>query len=238
MDQSQLIMKNKENKRQKSKLTIKGCFTLLLKFVLILFIISGILFGIPRLITQITAINKIEDDVSNLTKTRVGIVFGAGLTPSGSVTLVLRDRVDAAAQLYFAGKVEKLLMSGDNRFEDYNEPGAMYDYAVSIGIPAEDIVLDYAGRRTYDTCYRASEIFGIQEAILITQNFHLPRAIFLCQNMGIDAVGYKADLSYYRKYSRLVWNTRETPATMVAVVEAWITHPLPVLGDPEPISFD
>jgi SanA protein len=126
-------------------------------------------------------------------------------------------------------------MSGDNRFVDYNEPGAMYQYAVDLGVPPQDIVLDYAGRRTYDTCYRAQAIFGLQDVLLITQKFHLPRAVFLCNQMGLKANGVIADRSAYSRYSRLIWNLRETPATLVALVEAWITRPLPVLGDPEPI---
>ena len=109
------------------------------------------------------------------------IVFGAGLWRDGSPSPVLQDRVATAADLYFSGKVKKILMSGDNRFIYYNEPGAMKKFALSLGVPEEDIVLDYAGRRTYDTCYRARAIFGLKEAILVTQSFHLPRALILCR---------------------------------------------------------
>ena len=225
----------KSPQKKNKKLTLKKCFGFLLKAFIVISLLAGFFLGLPRLITQITAINKIEDDVSNLPEKKVAIVFGAGLNSDGSVTRVLRDRVDAAAAIYFEGKVEKILVSGDNRFEYYNEPGAMYEYAVSLGIPGEDIILDYAGRRTYDTCYRAKEIFGVDEAILVTQNFHLPRALFLCNNMDISTIGFNANMSYYLKSSRLVWNARELPATLVAVVNAWITHPIPVLGDKEPI---
>ncbi|RME07282.1 MAG: hypothetical protein D6803_04360, partial [Anaerolineae bacterium] len=95
----------------------------------------------------------------NVPPRKVAIVFGAGLWRDGSPSGVLRDRVATAADLYFEGKVEVLLMSGDNRFENYNEPAAMRDYALRLGVPEEAIVLDYAGRRTYDTCYRAGAIF-------------------------------------------------------------------------------
>ncbi len=123
----------------------------------------------------------------------VAIVFGAGLTRGGYPTAVLRDRVETAAQLYFAGKVQKLLMSGDNRSDNYNEPGAMREYALSLGVPSDAIVLDYAGRRTYDTCYRAKAIFGLKSALLVTQQFHLPRALFLCNALGIQAAGVEAN---------------------------------------------
>ena len=92
---------------------------------------------------------------------RVAIVFGAGLWRDGTPTPVLEDRVRTAANLYFEGKVEKLLMTGDNRFVEYNEPESMRQFAISLGVPDEDIVLDYAGRRTYDSCYRARDIFRL-----------------------------------------------------------------------------
>ncbi len=84
----------------------------------------------------------------------------------GSPSSVLKDRVATAADLYNSGKINKILMSGDNRYLNYNEPGAMKAYALELGIPEYDIVLDYAGRRTYDTCYRAKEIFQLSSAIL------------------------------------------------------------------------
>ena len=139
------------------------------------------------------------------------------------------------AELYFEGKVTKLLMSGDNRFVDYNEPGSMQAYAISLGVPAEDIVLDYAGRRTYDTCYRAKEIFGLDEAILVTQGYHLPRAIFTCSGLGLKVTGVKSDLRTYQSDTELLWSMRELVASSVAVWQVWISHPLPVLGDKEPI---
>lgn len=165
----------------------------------------------------------------------VAIVFGAGLRLDGSPSPVLRDRVRAAVELYNNGKVEKLLLSGDNRFVDYNEPGAMQDYALELGVPLEDLVLDYAGRRTYDTCYRANVIFKVENAYVVTQNFHLPRALFLCNQFGIEALGINADLREYSNYSLRYWNFREIFATTSALWDVWIKRPLPVLGEELPI---
>jgi vancomycin permeability regulator SanA len=111
----------------------------------------------------------------------------------------------------------------------------MRQVALSLGVPEKAIVLDYAGRRTYDTCYRAKAIFGLKDAILVTQAFHLPRAIFLCNRLGVDSVGVKTDQGVYRKSARLYWNLRELPAALVALWEVYLSHPVPVLGDPEPI---
>ncbi len=189
---------------------------------------------IPRLITTIESWNHIYD-VDDAPAGRVAIVFGAGLTRDGQPTPILRDRVETAAQLYFAGKVQKLLMSGDNRFVNYNEPGAMRTYAMSLGVPSDAIVLDYAGRRTYDTCYRARAIFGLDSATLVTQQFHLPRALFLCNALGVKAVGVDAQVRHYWLPLMAIWNLREQLATVGAFVDVFISKPLPVLGNPEPI---
>lgn len=213
---------------------IKRLFKALLHLVVYALISTILLFGIPRLFTELYARSRLYT-VQNAPTRRVAIVFGAGLLRDGSPTPVLRDRVATAVDLYRAGKVEKLLMSGDNRFVNYNEPGAMRAYALSLGVPADDIVLDYAGRRTYDTCYRASAIFGVPEAVLITQGYHLRRALFLCNQLGVPAVGVSSDRREYRRSSYVIWNIREMPATLVALWEAWVSRPLPVLGSPEPI---
>ncbi|MBI5297475.1 MAG: YdcF family protein [Chloroflexi bacterium] len=212
----------------------KKIFKWITRFILTVGLLGLLGLLLPRLVTALYAAAHILP-VDQVPAERVAIVFGAGLTRDGTPTAVLRDRVETAVQLYFSGKAEKLLMSGDNRFVEYNEPEAMRQYAIDLGVPDEAIVLDYAGRRTYDTCYRAKAIFGVERAILVTQDFHLPRALYLCNALGIEAVGVKANNFYYRKISRLIWNTRELLATFGAVVDVQIAKPMPVLGNPEPI---
>lgn len=196
----------------------------------------GILF-LPRLITASYALPRLFT-VENTPPRSVAIVFGAGLWRDGTPTSVLRDRIDTATDLFFSGKVQKILMSGDNRYIDYNEPGAMQEYALSLGVPVGAIVLDYAGRRTYDTCYRANAIFGIQKAILVTQSFHLPRAIYTCNVLGLKAIGVASDHSRYRVASTIYWHVREILATVSALVDVHLLKPLPVLGQPEPIFLE
>ena len=164
----------------------------------------------------------------------VAIVPGAGLWPDGSLTPVLADRVATAADLYHAGTVQKLLCSGDNRFVDYNEPQRMLEYAVSLGVPEEAIVLDYAGRRTYDSCYRARDIFGLERVVVVTQRFHAARVLYLCDALGVDAVAVLADQQDYT-IRRITWETREYPALALAWWDVNVRHPLPVLGEPLPI---
>lgn len=174
--------------------------------------------------------------LNDVPETRVAIVFGAGLLRDGSASAVLSDRIETAVNLYQQGKVEKILMSGDNSFVDYNEPEAMRQYALERGVPDEDIVLDYAGRRTYDTCYRAKYIFQVDEAILVTQEFHLPRALVLCNWFDVESVGVEANNRYFLKRSRVYWNLRELFATFQAMWDLIITKPIPILGDVEPIE--
>jgi SanA protein len=215
----------------------KRLFRSLKRLVLTLALLGSIGLVLPRIITWLYAAARIHTD-EQVPGKQVAIVFGAGLRRDGSPTAILRDRVMTAAQLYFDGKVQKLLMSGDNSTLDYNEPEAMREYALGLGVPAEAIVLDYAGRRTYDTCYRAREIFGVQSAVLVTQDFHLPRALFLCNALGLEAVGVQADNLYFLKRSRLIWNVRESFATLGAFVDVYVTKPVPILGEPEPIFAD
>ncbi len=180
--------------------------------------------------------SHIYADIAQAPAQPIAIVFGAGVWASGQLSAVLADRVDTAIDLYRAGKVRKLLMTGDNRFAWYNEPGAMADYARTRGVPAEDIIYDYAGRRTYDSCYRARHIFGIEQAILVTQDFHLPRAVYTCRRIGIESVGVIADRQRYSAIGR--FTLREAPALLVAWLDTNITHPEPVMGDPIPIIYE
>jgi len=210
---------------------------MLMRFFMLVLLICLPILILPRLLTTWYS-RKLIFSLENAPTKRAAIVFGAGLWRDGSPTPVLRDRVATAARLYFSGKVKKLLMSGDNRYWYYNEPASMQAYALELGIPVEDIVLDYAGRRTYDTCYRARHIFKVDEVILVTQGFHMPRALYVCNALGISAIGVPADQlanQAYRQSSIIYWNLREIPATLVALWEIYVSRPLPVLGDPEPI---
>jgi len=183
---------------------------------------------------QVRAANRIYADVNSVPPAPVALVLGAGLWKDGSPTPALYDRVATAVDLYKAGKVEKLLMTGDNRFINYNEPEAMRKLAAQLGVPDQDIVLDYAGRRTYDSCYRAKEIFEVKQVVIVTQRFHLDRSLFLCDAMDVASVGMVADRRVYQTYRW--WELREVVATAAAWWDVNIGHPVPVLGERLPIQ--
>lgn len=149
----------------------------------------------------------------------VAIVFGAGVyQESGRPSLVLRDRIDTAAKLVETGKTDSVILSGDGSTKSVEVDG-MARYAVEIGIPEKMLVLDRAGYRTYETCIRACAEFGVRNALLVTQNFHLPRALLICNSVGLEAVGVRADQSRYSLLSHLVWALRESLATAYAWLE-------------------
>jgi vancomycin permeability regulator SanA len=136
-------------------------------------------------------------EVPNEEPKRTAIVFGARVWDDGSPSNSLYDRVLTSVELYRSGRVQKLLMSGDKTGENYDEPAAMKKMAIELGIPESDIVLDNEGKRTFDTCYRAKEVFGVQKAVLVTQDYHLPRALYLCNSLGIDSIGITANRRKY-----------------------------------------
>lgn len=179
---------------------------------------------------------QIYENIEAVPPRPVALVLGAGLWPDGSLTPVLADRVATAADLYQERKVRKLLCSGDNRRVDYNEPAAMKAYALRLGVPEEDIVLDYAGRRTYDSCYRARVIFGVEGAVVVTQRFHTARSLYTCDALGLDVVAVTANRRVYAA-RQVVWKTREYLALVLAWWDVNVRHPTPVLGEPEPIEL-
>ena len=168
----------------------------------------------------------------------VAIVFGAQVYDDGSPSPMLADRVETAVRLYQAGKAKALLMSGDNHVATYNEPEAMRQYALKLGMPDSAIVLDYAGFRTYDSCYRARDIFKVDRAILVTQAFHLDRALLTCNLLGVNAIGVAADEVRPEGYDRYtLWESqmRELPSTSISVLDLLVGAKPRFLGDPLPI---
>ncbi len=168
-------------------------------------------------------------DAPNLPHNHVGLVFGAGLNASGGPSAILYDRVATAADLYKEKKVDKLLMSGDNSETSYNEVEVMRRTAVGLGVLDKDIVLDYAGFNTWDSCYRAREVFGLKSATLVTQKFHLPRALHSCNYLGVKSIGVSADRQHYNTFDNEV---RELPALFANAIRVIVNDRPRYLGDP------
>jgi len=163
----------------------------------------------------------------------VALVFGAGLRGANQVpSPMLAERIDAAVALYQAGKVKALLVSGDNSDRTHDETRAMRRYAIAKGVPSRHVVADYAGLSTYDSIYRAHAIFGVERAILVTQRFHLPRAVFIARSLGLDAFGVAADEERQRHAPYPFRELLARPWALALV----LTRPEPrFLGEPAPI---
>jgi len=149
----------------------------------------------------------------------VALVLGAEVYPDGSPSPFVAARLDIARRLLTAGKVKAILVSGDHSRWEYDEPGAMEVYLIAHGVPASRIALDYAGFDTYDSCSRANRIFGVRQAIVVTQTYHLDRAVALCRSLGVDANGVGDDTVriYQGPWRRSV--IRERGAVVKAVLD-------------------
>lgn len=140
----------------------------------------------------ITGINSL--DTRNWPTPRVAVVFGASVYGNGDLSPILEDRVNTAIELYRTHKVDRILVSGDARHRSYNEPKAMYEYLISHGVAPKDVIVDTSGRSTYETCLRAKEVFGLKRAVLVSQGFHLSRALYIANQLGLDAVGMAGNI--------------------------------------------
>lgn len=162
------------------------------------------------------------------------IVLGASVYPDGTPSGILQDRLDDGIALYFAGAAPKIIMSGDNGTESYNECWAMKQYAISQGVPSEDVFCDHAGFSTYETMYRARHVFGADRVVIATQTYHLYRAVYDAQGVRMEAIGVPSD---YGEYVNQSWyDFREIFARTKDFFQVLFSVPSTFVGDP--ISLD
>lgn len=156
-------------------------------------VIAGALLGTALVVGPAWYVKAVTDDrimtVDEVPPQPVALVLGAEVYADGQPSRYLRARLDVAYQLFTAGKVKAILVSGDNSTRHYNETDGMRDYLIGKGIPAKKVVGDHAGFDTYDSCVRARQIFGVSRAIVVSQTYHLPRALATCRAIGIEAWG-------------------------------------------------
>jgi vancomycin permeability regulator SanA len=181
------------------------------------------------------------DRVEDVPVRPVAVVFGAGID-GDRPSAALAGRLDAAVALYQAGTVPHLLVTGDNHVADHDEVTVMRTYLIDHGVPANAITRDYAGFDTYDSCARAHDVFGVRSAVLVAQDYHLARALFTCQKLGIDAIGLAVpDWQHHPDQVGFTWpasmqrnlTVREWGARLKAVIDTEVLHPGPTLGGPD-----
>lgn len=167
---------------------------------------------------------------------QIALLLGARVYSDGSLSDILKDRALTTIELYKNGKVQKILVSGDHGKEKYDEVNTIKDFLLENGVPAEDIFLDHAGFDTYDSLYRAKSIFQVSSAIIVTQNFHLPRSVYIGKSLGLDVAGVSADRQLYinANYNE----ARESFARFKAFIDVTFQSKPKFLGSPIPITGD
>jgi SanA protein len=178
-----------------------------------------------------TTQNQVYTTIDKIPANEVGIVLGTSKEASYGTNLYFKYRMEAAAELYHAGKIKHILVSGDNGTKAYDEPTDMLNYLMALGVPEKDITRDYAGFRTYDSIVRCSKIFGQSKVTIISQGFHNQRALFIANNRGMDAVAFNARDVHANTPAR------EYLARIVACIDVYIWNRQPrFLGQFEPIE--
>ena len=206
-----------------------------LKIVCTCAVVAAAVVGVTNAIVVATTQNDIvnTDDAAGYHADAV-VVLGASVFADGTPSTILKDRLDCGIALYKAGAAPKIIMSGDNSTEHYNECAAMKRYAISQGVPSEDIFCDHAGFSTYESMYRAKNVFGCTRVVVATQTYHLYRALFSAHALGVEAIGVASD---YRSYDKQTWyDVREIPARTKDFFKSLFDVPSTFVG--EPISLD
>lgn len=164
------------------------------------------------------------------------LVLGAGVKADGTPSSMLEDRLEIGIELYFAGASDRLLMSGDHMQHNYDEVGAMKAHAIEAGVPSNVIFLDHAGLSTYESLWRAKELYGVERVLIVTQEYHLYRSLYVAQKLGMEAYGVSADLRPYRGQS--LRELREIVARAKDFVYSYAKPAPTYLGDPVDLSGD
>ena len=227
----------KEDDTKKDKNKKKWHFSLkklLLIFGLLCLAVAVLFVAINAHVIRISAPRLISADAAtNLEKVDCILVLGSSVQPNGTLNRVVRERVDTALALYENGVSQRLLMSGDHGKVNYDEVNAMKQYCVDKGVNSDVIFLDHAGFNTYDSIYRAKAIFGIQKMIIVSQEYHLYRAVYIANELGIEAYGVPAE---QEANTALITNLRESVARVKDYFSCAFHLEPTVLGEPIPIS--
>ncbi len=185
------------NKKRSGRNNKKDRKTAMAVFLLILVILAAAPLTVSTYMKSTTERFLIAEEEASKLDADCILVLGAGLKPDGTPNYMLRDRLDKGIELYKEGVAPKLLLSGDNGQERYDEVNAMKDYALKAGVPSEDIFMDHAGFSTYESMYRARDIFQVKRAIVITQEYHQYRALYTARGLGVEAYGVAAEPRAY-----------------------------------------
>ena len=218
------------NKKKKSGWVKRLVIIAVSCLLFILFMMIGI-----NVYVGMSSKDYIADDIKDVKKGVSAIIVpGAGLESDGTPGVVLKDRLDTAIELFKAGVATRILVSGDHGDDYHNEALAMKEYAIEKGLPADAVFMDHAGFTTYETMYRAREVFGVTSCVIVTQKYHMYRSIYIARGLGLDAYGMPSGIHIDLKYFPL--EAREFLARIKAFFMVMFKPEPTYLGDEIPIS--
>lgn len=200
--------------------------------------VIGILtvFGLSAYMKNHTAVRILSGEEGTKLDADCILVLGCGVREDGTPSLMLRDRLETGIALYEGGAAEKILMSGDHGRKEYDEVNTMKEYAMERGVPSEDIFMDHAGFSTYDSIYRARDVFCAKKVLIVSQPYHLPRALYVAERLGLEAYGVAAEDVRYR--GQTYRELREMLARAKDFCTAWVQPKPKFLGEAIPVSGD
>lgn len=220
------------------RMICKKCVKIITGFILGAIVIGvGALFGINAYVKESSSKRILTpQEAAELSDVDCILVLGCGIHADGSPSRMLADRLSRSVELYNLHAAPKLLMSGDHGSVEYNEVATMREYALNYGVPSEDIFMDHAGFSTYDSMYRAKEVFGADKIIIVTQEYHLYRALYIAQELGIEAYGVAAeDIRYsgqtMRDMREILARVKDFFFTLFKPKPTYLGEAIPVSGD-------
>ena len=225
-------------KKEKQKKNKKKIFMTII-FVLLVFALLSVV-GVFSINAYVKAVGKkllvTPEDATGLKNVDCILVLGCGVRDDGTPSDMLRDRLERSLELYFAGVAPKLLMSGDHGSIAYDEVNIMKRYAMDKGVPSEDIFMDHAGFSTYESMYRAKEIFGVKKMVIVTQEYHLYRSLYTAEKLGIEVKGVACDRyiyagQTYREIREILARDKDFFYCLFKPSPTYLGEEIPVFGD-------
>lgn len=209
-------------------------------------IIFGFFLGVFSLFLNYYVVQKsksfISTDAKELARSYTVIVLGAKVYDNGNLSSYLKDRVDGALLLYKEGKVKRFLLSGDHGTKQYDEVNTMKEYLMEEGVPSADIFLDHAGFNTYNSMLRAKKVFEVKDCIVVSQDYHLPRAVYIARSIGMNAYGFAQDSNHlssikFNKKREILARVKSFGEVLFSISPTYLGEKIPITGDSS-LSYD
>ena len=222
--------------RKTTKKSVRILRTVIAAVLLVVILVCAAALIVNRRVMSSAESRILTEEEAALKDADCILVLGAGVWEGGVPSHMLADRLDEAVSLYELGASGKLLMSGDHGRDDYDEVNVMKDYAVDAGVPSEDVFMDHAGFSTYESLYRARDVFKAERIIIVTQRYHIYRALYVAEKLGLEAYGVASDPRIYRgqqfrEFREILARCKDWTYTVIKPEPTFLGEPIPVSGN-------